>query len=223
MKTAATYFSSFSSALSFLGFIGILFVFLFGCRASGGPSLELHQLHTETWIRSQSPVEQVIGLGPITLASHLDRPQIVRRDAQGRLHIHHLHRWEGSLEQSLRTQLAVEMTEQQPHWSVQSHPWYRQSGVKVQVKLHIDSFESDTDQNVVLSGSLETIPIKRPSEAIVLHFHFQEKSESQGIDSQVKSMRKLSHQLSQKIIDSISRVTPSRKAPKALPVSERSR
>jgi len=51
-----------------------------------------------------------LGLGPVTLARYLDRPQMVTRIGPGRLHLAELHQWAGPLQENIAQVLRDNLT-----------------------------------------------------------------------------------------------------------------
>ncbi|MGD8910899.1 MAG: PqiC family protein [Chromatiales bacterium] len=83
----------------------------------------------------------LIGLGPVQLASYLDRPQMVERSTLHRLKLHEFDRWGGTLQENaiqvLRNQLQRELTGAQ----VIGYPWHSSVRPDYEVVLSINRFE----------------------------------------------------------------------------------
>ena len=82
-----------------------------------------------------------LGLGPITLPSYLDRPQIVTRASATE-----------PLNVSFARALQAELLHRLPASDVVLHPWSSSSGVARQVSVDVLRFERDVDGRFVLGA-----------------------------------------------------------------------
>lgn len=90
-------------------FLGLGLALLTGCSTSP-PS----QFYTMTPMEPPSPIADrasmvAVGLGPVRLPEYLDRPQIVTRTDQVRLHLDEFERWGGSLREEFLRTLSVDL------------------------------------------------------------------------------------------------------------------
>lgn len=93
-----------------------------------------------------------VGLGPITLPSYLDRPQIVTRASATELTLAQAHRWAEPLNVSFARALQAELLHRLPTSDVVLHPWSSTSGVARQVSVDVLRFERDVDGRFVLGA-----------------------------------------------------------------------
>ncbi len=93
-----------------------------------------------------------VGLGPITLPSYLDRPQVVTRASATELTLAQAHRWAEPLNVSFARALQAELLHRLPTSDVVLHPWSSTSGVARQVSVDVLRFERDVDGRFVLGA-----------------------------------------------------------------------
>jgi uncharacterized lipoprotein YmbA len=119
---------------------------LLGCTAPSPPS-RFYRLDSQS-IGTVMPQHYqageglaLVGVGPIRLASYLDRPQIVERQSPHRLTLHEFDRWGGTLQENMLQVLTNIMQKALSQSQVIGFPWH--SGVEpdYEVLLYISRFE----------------------------------------------------------------------------------
>ena len=78
----------------------------------------------------------LLGVGPVSLASYLDRPQLIERSADHRLVLHEFDQWAGSLRENILAVMTREMQQTLPRVRVIGYPW--NSAVRPGYELVID-------------------------------------------------------------------------------------
>jgi uncharacterized lipoprotein YmbA len=124
---------------------------LLGCTAPSPPS-RFYRLDSQsigTVIPQASPAGKslpLVGVGPVRLASYLDRPQIVERQSPHRLTLHEFDRWGGTLQENMVQVLTNIMQKELRQSQVIGFPWH--SGVEpdYEVLLYISRFERQGDR-----------------------------------------------------------------------------
>ena len=91
-----------------------------------------------------------IGVGPVTLPSYLDRPQIVTRASQAQLHLAEFDQWAAPLQDTVARVLAENLSLLMPAARVVLHPWPRTTVIDQQVLLEVTRFDRTTGGEVVL-------------------------------------------------------------------------
>jgi len=160
-----------------------------GCMGSHIQQTQFYSLNKEGEFKSSLGEKMTIGLGPIYLASHLDRPNLVRQSANGKFFIYDTYRWKESLDQAILLGVGYELKSHSPDRGVVIHPWYRSSSIDYQVILKIDEFEPNPEGNLKLSGSFEIIDKKKNQRIRENNFAFELKMPDQEFSNQVKLMR----------------------------------
>jgi uncharacterized protein len=78
----------------------------------------------------------LLGIGPVSLASYLDRPQLVERSGGHRLVLHEFDQWAGTLQENILVVMTREMQQRLPRVRVIGYPW--NSAVQPGYELVID-------------------------------------------------------------------------------------
>lgn len=94
--------------------------------------------------------DTVIGVGPVTLATYLDRPQIVTRLRDNRIRVDEFNRWGEPLRDSVTRVLMDNMSLMAGDGRVIAFPWKRSQKVTVQVVVAVSGFEADDTGAVTL-------------------------------------------------------------------------
>ena len=92
----------------------------------------------------------VIGVGPVTIPSHLDRSVIVTRSSANRLEVNSGHRWAEPLEENIIRVVMDNLDRAGKASRFETFPWTSRDGVDFQIVVDIDRFERRADGNVVL-------------------------------------------------------------------------
>ncbi len=90
------------------------------------------------------------GIGPVSLPAYLERPQIVSRQADGRLRISEHHKWAGSLKQDMTRTLARNLRILLQNENLHAFPWDRAIPVKYRITVSVDRFDAVPGRTAVL-------------------------------------------------------------------------
>lgn len=91
-----------------------------------------------------------IGVGPITLAEYIDRPNLVMAESANQLAVAENHRWAGDLSASVTRVTAANLGRQLNTGNVRSYPWQGDDGIRYQVTLDIRQFHGGADGYAVI-------------------------------------------------------------------------
>nr|NIO09492.1 hypothetical protein [Deltaproteobacteria bacterium] len=91
-----------------------------------------------------------IGVGPIKLPEHLDRPQIVTRTSRNELELAEFDQWAGSLAGDFLRVLAENLSILLSTDRVSLYPWRKSVPVKYQVVVDLAHFEGELGGNALL-------------------------------------------------------------------------
>ncbi|MEJ2394135.1 MAG: PqiC family protein [Candidatus Thiodiazotropha sp.] len=83
----------------------------------------------------------IIGVGPVELASYLDRPQIVERTTPHRLQLYEFDRWAGTLQENALQVVSEVMQQALGRAQVVSYPWHSSVRPDYELVLTINRFE----------------------------------------------------------------------------------
>ncbi len=129
-----------------LGLLIPVAIWLTGCASPTQPSrfYRLESLSPPTPMPQAAEVDRPlprVGIGPVQLASYLDRPQIVERSTPYRLTLNEFDRWAGTLQENMVQLLQDVVQRKLPGAQIIGYPWH--SGVRpdYEVRVTIDRFE----------------------------------------------------------------------------------
>jgi uncharacterized lipoprotein YmbA len=124
----------------------LLLVWLAGCATPSQPS-RFYRLESalptaampQPGVAGQSL--PLIGIGPVQLASYLDRPQMVERSTRHRLRLHEFDRWAGTLQENAIQVLSDVMQRELSGAQVIGYPWHSSVRPDYEVVVTINRFE----------------------------------------------------------------------------------
>lgn len=82
-----------------------------------------------------------IGVGPVTMAGYLDRPQIVTRPSTDKIDLGEFDQWGEPLRDGISRVLAEDLSRQLPSAKIAVFPWRGLDGVRYQVIVDITRFD----------------------------------------------------------------------------------
>jgi uncharacterized lipoprotein YmbA len=126
-------------------------IMTYGCART--PQARFYILQPSAVDQSQPSVsvnDMVIGVGPVELPEHLDRPQIVTRLSSSELHLSEFNRWAESLEKNFSRVLALNLSVLLSTDKVLVYPWIGTLEVKRQVRVNVLQFDSLPGKEVLL-------------------------------------------------------------------------
>ncbi len=124
-----------------------LLILLVGCASPSQPS-RFYRLESDSpslaMPQSMMPGQTLplVGVGPVQLASYLDRPQIIERSGRHRLELHEFDRWAGTLqENTVQVVSAVLQQALGNQAQVIGYPWHSAVRPDYELVLRIHRFE----------------------------------------------------------------------------------
>jgi uncharacterized lipoprotein YmbA len=90
-----------------------------------------------------------LGLGPVTLAGYLRRPEILTRASAAEVRPSDVERWGEPLDDALPRVLARDLAIELGTLDVRGYPWFREAQPDVQVAVDVERFEREGDEAVV--------------------------------------------------------------------------
>jgi uncharacterized lipoprotein YmbA len=124
---------------------------LSGCAGTPSEPTRFYRLdgqpeRTQTFSVKPQPGESLIGVGPIKLATYLDRPQIIERQTPHRLRLYEFDHWAGSLQENILQVVTDRMRQRLSGMQVIAYPWHGAASPDYEVLLSINRFERAGDQ-----------------------------------------------------------------------------
>ena len=122
-----------------------------GCAGTSSQPTRFYRLDgqlekTQTISLKPLPGQQLVGIGPISLASYLDRPQIVERQSPHRLELHDFDHWAGSLQENIVQVVTDLIRLRLADMRVVAYPWHGSVRPDYEVLLYINRFERESDR-----------------------------------------------------------------------------
>ncbi|TAE76652.1 MAG: membrane integrity-associated transporter subunit PqiC [Verrucomicrobia bacterium] len=108
-----------------------------------------------------------IGVGPVVLASYLDRSNFVFQEGGNRMAIVESHRWAGELEENIARVTAVNLGRRLGTGNVRTYPWVGDGELRHQISVDIRQFHGTSDGEAVLEAAwrVYSLPDRRMSAA----------------------------------------------------------
>ncbi len=137
-----------------IGWAFLLTVF-FVAACSTTPPVAYYTLNTLPEMQQEIPAAVMddtlaIGVGPVEFPKFLDRPQIVTRKSQNQIEVSEFHRWAGSFPGDFSRVLAKNISILLPTDRVAVYPWGEQFSPTYRIKLHVEQFDGQLGEGVVL-------------------------------------------------------------------------
>jgi uncharacterized protein len=93
-----------------------------------------------------------IGVGPVTLAEYIDRPNLVIAQTANQLGVSENHRWAGDLAASITRVTAANLGRRLGTGNVRSYPWQGDEGIRYQITLDIRQLHGGDDGYAVIEA-----------------------------------------------------------------------
>lgn len=119
-----------------------------GC---GSPAMSLYKLTAEGAPPTAGGVG--IGLGPVTTADYLSRPNIIMQEGSHKLAAAESHRWAGDLEENITTVMAANLGREMRTSRVLTYPWTGDEGLRYQITLDVRELHGHADGHAVLDAA----------------------------------------------------------------------
>ncbi len=149
----------------------------------------------------QSPFS--LGLGPISLAKYLDRPQIITRKNSHEIHLAEFHKWGAPLKEHVSDILEENLSQLLATDGIVSYPWKRSNLPDFQLSLDIIQFDGRQSEEAVLRVRWV---LAEDDGRRVLHkktSQFSEIIQGPAYEHLVEAMSRLLSSLSREIADAI--------------------
>lgn len=190
---------------------GLILIALLGLAAcvSGNAPLHYYMLSPLPEAGSSVPSNvnlPAIGVGPVSMADYLNRPQIVTRTDQNRLQIHDSRQWaeipKTAFSRILTQNLSLLLSSNQ----VFAFPWRQEAHIRYQVMVDVDRFDGDGTEAAVLHASWSIADTVKNTILIKQRTDIREPSEGSGYDYLVEAQSRALARLSRQIADALKKV-----------------
>lgn len=144
-----------------------------------------------------------IGVGPVSLAEYLDRPNLVTQEAPNQLAVAEDHRWAGDLSAGIARVVAANLGRDLKSGNVRTYPWQRDDEVRYQVTLDVRQLHSESDGYAVIEAGWRVYQLPERTLKASKTFTEREALESDGYNASVAAQSRLIGRLSDSIAASI--------------------
>lgn len=144
-----------------------------------------------------------IGVGPISLAEYLDRPNLVTQEAPNQLAVAEDHRWAGDLSASIARVTAANLGRQLKTGNVRTYPWQSDSEISYQITLDVRQLHSESDGYAVIEAGWRAYSLPDRRLKASKTFTAREPLESDGYNSSVAAQSRLLERLAEQIAASL--------------------
>lgn len=140
-----------------------------------------------------------IGIGPVSLAEYIDRPNLVVAESDHELGIAENHRWAGDLAASITRVTAANLGRRLKTGNVRTYPWRGDDEIRHQITIDIRQLHGGPDGHAVIEAAwrIHALPDRRIVRAST--FVDREPLASDGYDSLVAAQSKLLSRLADDI------------------------
>jgi len=180
--------------ISFLYFLG-------ACSTS--PKTHFYVLNTKfasKEVYSGESFENVgLGIWLVKLPRLLDRPQIMTRTDQFNIELSDFHKWVGGLGNNMTRLIANELGRLLQTDRVVISPWSSYVKNDYQLIIHVDRFDGELGNEVVLKGVWSLLNSKGNKELIRKAFTYTTKASGKSYGDMVAALSTLTMQLTQEI------------------------
>lgn len=94
-----------------------------------------------------------VGVGPVSVAGYLDRPNLVFQESGNRMAVAESHRWAGDLEENIARVTATNLGRKLGTGNVRVYPWGADGELRYQVSLDIRQLHATADGDAVLDAA----------------------------------------------------------------------
>ena len=176
----------------------LLMVLVVGCA---GGSKSFYMLTAEG--PAPSGGGKGIGVGPVTVAEYLDRPNLVIQEGGNSLAVAEDHRWAGDLPTSVARVMATNLGRKLSTGNVRTYPWQGDEGLSNQVTLDIRQLHAGADGYAVLEAGWRVYSLPDGRLIASKTFTDREALERDGYEAMVAAESKLLGRLADEIAKSI--------------------
>ncbi len=144
-----------------------------------------------------------IGVGPVSLAEYIDRPNLVTQEAPNQLAVAEDHRWAGDLSAGIARVVAANLGRDLKSGNVRTYPWLRDEEIRYQVTLDVRQLHSESDGYAVIEAGWRVYQLPERRLVASRTYTDREPLESDGYNASVAAQSRLIGRLSDTIAASI--------------------
>lgn len=140
-----------------------------------------------------------LGIGPITVAEYIDRPNLVVQEAPNQLGVSEDHRWAGDLSASIARVMTANLGREMHTGNVRTYPWLRDDEIRYQIILDIRQLHSGEDGYAVIEAGWRVYSLPDRHLKASRTFTDREPLDSDGYQAMVAAQSRLLGRLADNI------------------------
>ena len=144
-----------------------------------------------------------IGVGPVSLAEYIDRPNLVIAESPNQLSVAENHRWAGDLSASIARVTAANLGRRMKTGNVQVYPWRNDGGIRYQIALDIRQLHAESDGYAVIEAGWRAYALPERTVRASRTFVDREALVSDGYESLVAAESRLLSRLAKDIASAL--------------------
>jgi len=144
-----------------------------------------------------------VGVGPVNLASYLDRPQIVTRPASDKIDLGEFDQWGEPLRDGITRVLAEDLARQLPKAKISTFPWRGLEVVRYQVLVDVTRFDGPAGGDTALEARWRVLDALSGKELAAKTTRLSEAAGGSGYTLTVSAMSRALGALSRDVAQTI--------------------
>ena len=144
-----------------------------------------------------------IGVGPVSLAGYLDRPNLVFQESGNRMAVAESHRWAGDLEENIARVTAANLGRRLGTGNVQTYPWGTDSDLRYQITLDIRQLHGTSAGDAVIDAAWRVYSLPDRRMVSSKSWSGTEPMEADGYDALAAAQSRLLARLATEIAGSL--------------------
>jgi len=144
-----------------------------------------------------------VGVGPVSLASYLDRPQIVTRPAADKIDLGEFDQWGEPLRDGITRVLAEDLSRQLPRARISIFPWRGLEAVRYQVIVDVTRFDGPVAGDTALEARWRVLDLTSGKDVAAKTARLAEPTGGPGYTMTVSSMSRALGALSRDIAQTL--------------------
>ena len=174
--------------------------FLSACASTPPTSFYVLEAISQPAVSQSGTKKMLIGIGPLTLPTVLERRQIVTRKANNSIELAEFHQWAAPLRDSILAVLSQNLAAQQPNALVKAYPWAAYGEMDYRVIIDISRFDSEPGKVATLEAGWAIMTEKNHT---IIHngqTRLQQPLPDSSYDSVVVALNQLLNKFSQQLV-----------------------
>lgn len=174
---------------------------LLGLASCGSPPKSFYLLTPEGSPPARGGIG--VGVGPVSLAAYVDRPNLVLQESGHRLAVADSHRWAGDLADNFSRVLAVNLGRALGSGSVRAYPWDNDSGLKYQITVDVIHLHGTAEGDAVLEVAWRAYALPERRLVLTRSWSASEPLERDGYEALVAAQSRLVNRVAQDMADEL--------------------